>query len=135
MTASKPVVLAALVPVLLGLVACGGSSSKASPSTRAESKACGTLPSADPTAKLPDGFPAVDGQVLYEPSLQGKTAIVFAVVSQRGFVAFRDSYAARLQVATADRRNGEGRTALQGPPDGPVQAQQLTCRAAVATRP
>ncbi len=98
-TASRALTLAALLPLLLGIAACGSSSDKGSSSPKAEDKTCGALPTSDPTAKLPPGFPAVDGQVLFEPSLQGKTAIVFGLVDQSGFVAFRDAYADQLKAA------------------------------------
>lgn len=84
--------LVALVPLLAGLTACGGDDKKA---TTAEPNACGTLPTADPTAKLPAGFPARD-QVLYEPSVQGKTTIVFGLVDESSFIEVRDDYVDKL---------------------------------------
>ena len=87
--------LVALVPLLAGLTACGGDDKKA---TTADPNACGTLPTADPTAKLPAGFPARD-QVLYEPSVQGKTSIVFGLVDESSFVEVRDDYVEKLTAA------------------------------------
>ena len=88
--------VAALVPLLAGVSACG-SDSKSS-STTADTKACGTLPTADPAAKLPPGFPDRD-QVLYEPSVQGKTTIVYGLVDESSFLDVRDDYATKLKAA------------------------------------
>lgn len=88
--------LATLVPLLAGLSAC--SSDKKSTTSSTSGKACGTLPSADPAAKLPAGFPARD-QVLYEPSTQGKTTIVFGLVDESSFVEVRDDYVDKLKAA------------------------------------
>lgn len=82
--------IVALAPLLAGLTAC--SSDK-----KAASNGCKTLPTADPSATLPAGFPAVDGQVLYEPSTQGKTVIVFGLVHESSFVEVRDSYVDKLK--------------------------------------
>ncbi len=88
---------AALVPLLAGLSACGDSDSEAGTPSDA-GKACGTLPTADPAATLPTGLPARD-QVLYEPSVQGKTTIVFGLVDESDFVEVRDDYVEKLKAA------------------------------------
>jgi hypothetical protein len=84
-------VLAGLV--LVGAAACSDSSS---PSSSSE---CTSLPTADPAATMPTGLPAVDGQVLYEPSTQGKTQIVFGLIKTDGFVKVRDDYVTKLTAA------------------------------------
>ena len=48
---------------------------------------------------MPTGLPAVDGQVLYEPSTQGKTQIVFGLVKTNDFVKVRDDYVTKLTAA------------------------------------
>ncbi len=87
----------ALLPLLAGLAACGGSDTGAGPVSD-ETKACGVLPTADPAATLPPGLPARD-QVLYEASTQGKTAIVFGLVDEGSFVKVRDDYVTALEAA------------------------------------
>ena len=84
------------IPAVLALLlaaACSGSSGSTA------SKPCTGLPTADPAAAMPPGLPAVDGQVLYEPSLQGKTHIVFGLVHTGDFVKVRDDYVTRLRAA------------------------------------
>ena len=88
---------AALVPLLTGLAACGDGDKDATGGPPG-SQDCGTLPSADPAAKLPAGFPARD-QVLYESSTQGKTEIVFGLVDESSFVEVRDDYVEKLKTA------------------------------------
>lgn len=84
-----------LLPALLA--GCGGSSE---PAASSGGKPCdGLLKDADPTAKLPAGIPALDGQVLYEPSVQGKTTIVFGRVAKDDFVAVRDELKTKLEGA------------------------------------
>lgn len=80
------------VLALLLVAACSGSSGTAA-------KPCTGLPSADPTAAMPPGLPAVAGQVLYEPSVQGKTHIVFGLVHTKDFVKVRDDYVTQLKEA------------------------------------
>jgi hypothetical protein len=87
---------ATLVPLLAGLTACGDDKKDADSS--ANKNACSTLPTADPAAKLPPGFPDRD-QVLYEPSVQGKTTIVFGLVDESSFVEVRDDYVDKLKGA------------------------------------
>ena len=90
MTSSR-IILAGLV--LAGAAACSDSSTPSSAS------ACTNLPTADPAAAMPTGLPAVDGQVLYEPSTQGKTQIVFGLVKTNDFVKVRDDYVTKLTAA------------------------------------
>ncbi len=99
-TLRRGLAAAALLPLLAGLSACGsGSSSDPDAGAASEAtKACGTLPTADPAAKLPAGLPERD-QVLYEPSTQGKTSIVFGLVDESDFVEVRDSYVEKLKAA------------------------------------
>jgi hypothetical protein len=98
-TVRRGLATAALVPLLMGLAACGDDDKdKDADSTQGGQQACGTLPTADPTAKLPAGFPARD-QVLYEPSTQGKTQIVFGLVDESDFVEVRDDYVDKLKAA------------------------------------
>lgn len=82
---------AALVPLLAGLSACGEDKDKAAATAR-----CPTLPTADPAAKLPAGLPDRD-QVLYEPSVQGKTTIVYGLVDEGSAVEVRDDYVDKLK--------------------------------------
>lgn len=91
--------LAALVPLLAGVSACGNSSKKSTNDAgKPQDRVCGTLPSADPSAKMPAGFPTRD-QVLYEPSVQGKTTVVFGLVDESSFVEVRDDYVVKLRAA------------------------------------
>ena len=85
------IVLAGLV--LVGAAACSDSSTPSSGST------CTNVPTADPAAKMPTGLPPVDGQVLYEPSTQGKTQIVFGLSKTGDFVKVRDDYVTKLTAA------------------------------------
>jgi hypothetical protein len=86
--------LATLVPLLAGLAACGDDDD----GDKAAGAKC-VLPTADPTAKAPAGLPVLDGAVLYEPSTQGKTQIVFALVKESSFVEVRDEL--KDKIATA----------------------------------
>lgn len=123
--------LAALVPLLTGLTACGDSKkdSDAGSGTAATSK-CGTLPTADPTAKLPDGFPALGGQVLYEPSLQGKTQIVYGLLSETKFLEVRDELVTKLKAAGytvpgTDQESVEAEAEFTGKQEGTIKVQPL----------
>ena len=85
-----------LAPVLL----LAGCSSSGDDNSNAVGVSCdGKLRPADPAAKLPPGIPALDGQVLYEPSVQGKTTVVLARVAQGDFVKVRDDLRALLEQA------------------------------------
>jgi hypothetical protein len=88
----KHLVAATAVLPLLLLTGCGGSSDP-----KASGPKCPTLPTSDPSAKLPEGIPALDDQVLYEPSTQGKTQIVFGLLKQTDFVKVRDDLATKLK--------------------------------------
>ena len=90
--------LAALVPLLTGLTACSDSRKSTGDNAQVQDRVCGMLPSADPSAKLPPGFPARD-QVLYEPTEQGKTTIVFGLVDEASFLEVRDDYVDKLKAA------------------------------------
>lgn len=83
----------ATVVLLAGLTACGGGGHAA------QGPACGPLPTADPSAKLPTGFPDRGNQVLYQPETEGKTQIVWALVHETDFVHVRDDYVNRLRAA------------------------------------
>jgi hypothetical protein len=92
--------VAALVPLLTGLTGCGDDDKDVKDDEAAAAgQKCGTLPSAVAGAKLPEGFPDVEGQVLYEPSTQGKTEIVFGLIDEGDFVEVRDEYVAKLETA------------------------------------
>jgi hypothetical protein len=87
------------VPLLAGLTACGDDDKdKHATGGAPGTQACGALPTADPGAKLPPGFPARD-QVLYEPSTQGKTEIVIGLVYESDIVEVRDDYVEKLTAA------------------------------------
>ena len=90
--------MAALVPLLTGLTACGDDKKDKDTAASVGSKDCGPLPTADPAAKLSTGFPVRD-QVLYEPSMQGTTTIVFGLVDEGSFVEVRDDYVDKLKAA------------------------------------
>ena len=90
--------VAALVTVLLGLAACGSNKDNDARDGRPSATPCPVLPTADPSAKLPPGFPARD-QVLYEPSVQGKTTIVKGLVDESSFVKVRDDYVGKLKAS------------------------------------
>jgi len=95
-TVRRGLAAAALVPLLAGLTACGDD--KKDTGAAPGSQACPTLPTANPAAKLPAELPARD-QVLYEPSTQGKTEIVFGLVDESNFVEVRDDYVEKLTAA------------------------------------
>jgi hypothetical protein len=97
----RALALAALVPALAGLTACGedGRSATSVTPVAPGKGACGPLPSADPSAELPGDLPALADQVLYRTSTQGKTVIVFGVVPQGDFVAVRDDLVTSLTAA------------------------------------
>lgn len=81
-----------LVLLLLAATACSGSSD-GSPA------ACTGVPTADPAAAMPPGLPPIDGQLLYEPSVQGKTHIVYGLLHTSDFVKVRDDYVTALKGA------------------------------------
>jgi hypothetical protein len=132
------------VAALVLVTACSGGSNAltttqptASASTTV-SAGCGTLPTADPTASLPSDFPALAGQVLYEPSTQGKTTIVLAIVNEGDFVAVRDELVAKLKAAGytipgTDQESIEAEAEFAGRHDGTVKVEPL-CDGFVAIR-
>lgn len=125
--------LAALLAVPLLIAGCGGGST-----TDQTGAPCGTLPTADPSAALPAGFPALDGQVLYGPTTQGKTRIVFGLVAQGSFVAARDGLVDRLQaggytIVGTDQEAVEAEAEFAGPHEGRVKVQPL-CQGYVTVR-
>jgi hypothetical protein len=63
----------------LALAACGDDGDKKLEAAAVAT--CGALPTADPSATLPTGFPAVPGQVLYMPASAGKTTVVHGLVT------------------------------------------------------
>jgi hypothetical protein len=77
----------------VALAACSGTSGNTSKAP------CTSLPTADPVAVMPAGLPAVDGQLLYEPSTQGKTHIVYGLLTTTDFVKARDDYVTALKAA------------------------------------
>ena len=130
---------AVAVPLVVGVAGCGDSDdgSEEQDAGRA-STACGSLPSADPAASLPQGFPALTGQVLYEPSKQGSTTIVFGRVAQTDFVAVRDDLVAKLKdagykVPGTDQESVEAEAEFDGPHVGTIKVQPL-CEGNVSIR-
>jgi len=130
---------AALVPLLTGLTACSDKKKDADSDggSPAASK-CGVLPTADPTAKLPDGFPTLGGQVLHEPSLQGKTQIVYALLDEPGFVEVRDELVTKLKAAGytvpgTDQESVEAEAEFEGKQSGTIKVQPL-CKGYVTIR-
>jgi hypothetical protein len=100
-TLRRGLAAAALVPLLAGLTACGDDDKDDDSDSTGSSgtQACGTLPTANPQATLPAGFPKLSDQVLYEPSTQGATKIVFALVDESNFVEVRDEIVEKLKDA------------------------------------
>lgn len=126
---------AALVPLLTGLAACGDGD-KDTEST-AGAKACGTLPTADPAASLPTGFPTRD-QVLYEPVTQGTAKIVFGLVDESDFVEVRDDLVDRLKKAGytidgTDQESVEAEAEFSGPHRGTIKVEPF-CKGYVSVR-
>jgi hypothetical protein len=48
---------------------------------------------------MPVGLPSVEGQLLYEPTTQGKTHIVYGLLKTADFVKVRDDYVTALKGA------------------------------------
>lgn len=119
----------ALVAVL---AACGGGTKESADG------ACGVLPTADPSATLPAGFPSPPGQFLYGPATQGKTHLVVAVVGTDGFVELRDDLVERLTeagytIAGTDQEAVEAEAEFTGPHEGTIKVQPL-CTGYVTVR-
>lgn len=123
---------AALLAVPLLVAACGGASKDAA------GEPCGALPTRDPSAALPSGFPQREGEVLYGPAAQGKTSIVFGLVPDGDFVAVRDGVVDRLRAAGydivgTDQEAVEAEAEFTGPHEGTVKVQPL-CQGYVTVR-
>jgi hypothetical protein len=99
---------------------------------------CGTLPTADPAAELPAGFPALPGQVLYEPSTQGTTRIVFGLVQNASFTGVRDELVTQLKgsgysIEGTDQESVEAEAEFGGKQSGTVKVQPV-CDGYVSVR-
>ncbi|MCU1673406.1 MAG: hypothetical protein JWN77_1519 [Frankiales bacterium] len=130
----------AAVPLLVGLAACGGSSDSGNEEKAGGpgQQACGSLPAADPTATLPEGFPVLADQVLYEPSKQGATTIVFARLDTSDFVKVRDELVDELKAAGytidgTDQESVEAEAQFSGKQTGTIKVQPL-CKGKVSVR-
>ena len=126
--------IAALAPALAGLTAC---SDKSSPS-ESKDNGCGTLPTANPAATLPAGFPALGDQVLYEPSTQGKTQVVYALLDESSFVEVRDELVDKLKAASykvlgTDQESVEAEAEFAGTQSGTIKVEPL-CKGYVTIR-
>jgi hypothetical protein len=124
-TIRRGLAVAALVPLLTGLAACSGSDDKTKTGTNASG--CGTLPTADPAATLPAGFPTRD-QVLYEPSTQGSTKVVYALVDESSFLEVRDDLVDKLKKAgytidDTDQESVEAEAEFSGPQKGTIKVE------------
>ncbi len=119
---------AAVLLGLLALTACG-SGSPAAPRQDAAAP-CTSLPSADPGATLPDGFPQLPDQVLYGQASQGATTIVFGRVEGDDFEALRDRLAGELEDAGytldgTDQEAVEAEAHFSAPREGSVRVKRL----------
>ena len=129
--------LVAFVPLLGGLVACGGGNNGDSPAGPG-AEACTSLPTADPAATLPAGFPALPEQVLHAPATQGSTKIVFALVAEPDFVDVRDQVVARLRdagytIVGSDQESVEAEAEFTGKHEGTIKVQPF-CKGRVTVR-
>jgi hypothetical protein len=127
-TIRRGLALAALVPLLTGLAACGGSDNDNDDKGSNNATACGTLPTANPAASLPAGFPALGDQVLYEPSTQGSTKIVYALLDESSFVEVRDELVDKLKAAKytidgTDQESVEAEAEFSGPQKGTIKVE------------
>jgi hypothetical protein len=123
-TLRRGLAMAALVPLLTGLTACGDDKKDSGSS----GTGCGTLPTANPAATLPTGFPALGGQVLYEPSTQGTTKIVYGLLDEGGFVEVRDELVTKLKAASytiegTDQESVEAEAEFAGPQKGTIKVE------------
>lgn len=92
----------AVLPLFLGVAACGGSSegdssNKAEKSTAGGASCDGLLKSADSKAALPADLPRPDDAVFYEIQTQGLTNRYFAHVPGSDFVKARDDLKATFE--------------------------------------
>ena len=122
--------------VLLALTACGTADPAAPPQDAAAP--CTSLPTADPEASLPEGFPQLPGQVLYGPASQGATTIVFGRVEGDDFEATRDQLAGELEQAGytldgTDQEAVEAEAHFSAPREGSVRVKQL-CQGVLEVR-
>jgi hypothetical protein len=113
--------------LLLGLVLLSACGSDPAPETAAD---CAELPPADSTVTLPEGFPAPEGQVLYEQASQGSTRIVFGRLPGDDVVAARDRVASALESAGyalegTDQEAVEAEVHFRQPLDGTVRVTRL----------
>ena len=137
-TIRRGLALAALVPLLTGLAGCGGSDNdNDSDKTDTSASSCGTLPTADPAATLPAGFPTRD-QVLYEPSTQGATKVVYALVDESDFVEVRDDLVDKLKKAGytiegTDQESVEAEAEFSGAQKGTIKVEPK-CKGYVTVR-
>src|SRR5438067_2098343 len=134
----RALAIAALAPALAGLTACSDGDKDKDGDTSSASKSCGTLPTADPAAALPVGFPALGDQVLYEPSTQGKTQIVYALLDESSFVEVRDELVTKLKAAGytvpgTDQESVEAEAEFEGKQDGTIKVEPL-CKGYVTIR-
>jgi hypothetical protein len=130
--------VAAVVPLLAGLSACGGDKDTAGGTAAKASQACGTLPTANPAAKLPAGFPSLLDQVLYEQGAQGKTQVVFALLDETNFVEVRDELVAKLKAAGytipgTDQESVEAEAEFAGAQEGTIKVEPF-CKGYVSIR-
>src|SRR3954469_12498653 len=128
----------AVAPLFAGLAGCGGDSDKDAEAGNATRSCDGLLKSADANAKLPDDFPKLDDQVLYEPSSQGKTQVVYAHVDESNFVEVRDEIVNKLKSAGytidgTDQESVEAEAEFSGPHGGTIKVQPL-CKDTVEIR-
>ncbi|MCA1711385.1 MAG: hypothetical protein LC789_07005 [Actinobacteria bacterium] len=129
---------AAAVPLIV-LAGCGGSSNGSTNDEQGPAgTACGALPSADPAATLPAGFPVLADQVLYDPKTQGATTIVFARLDESDFVEVRDELVDKLKAAGytidgTDQEAVEAEAQFSGKQTGTIKVQPL-CKGKVSIR-
>jgi hypothetical protein len=115
--------------LLLAVTACGSGGPAAPPSPDAAAP-CTSLPAADPTATLPEGFPQLPDQVLYGAASQGATRILFGRVPGEDFQALRDELAVALEDAGysldgTDQEAVEAEAHFSSPREGSVRVKQL----------
>ena len=126
----RALAIAALAPALAGVTACGDGDKDKDSDSGSASKSCGSLPTANPAATLPTGFPALGDQVLYEPSTQGKTQIVFALLDESSFVEVRDELVTKLKAASykilgTDQESVEAEAEFAGAQNGTIKVEPL----------
>ena len=118
----------AVLVLLLGVAACGSGAPATPPQDAAAP--CTSLPAADPSATLPEGFPTLPDQVLYGAASQGSTRILFGRVEGDSFVDLRDRLAADLEEAGytldgTDQEAVEAEAHFSQPTEGSVRVKQL----------